>query len=94
MDGGVTVVVEVKTGRRPHGGWIRGRQPGARFRRPAIERRARAGRRIARAQRGPSRVDLIEVRITPGARRVELLHQRDVAGSAARQASLDGPARP
>ncbi len=52
-DGAVTVVVEVKTGRQPAGGWSPGHLPRHRLRSDAIVRRQRAARRLAGA-RGPA----------------------------------------
>ncbi|MDB2576492.1 YraN family protein [Planctomycetota bacterium] len=52
MDGAVTVVVEVKTGRQPAGGWAPQHLPRHRFRSDAVERRQRAARRLAGARGG------------------------------------------
>lgn len=84
-DGEVTVVVEVKTGRRPPQGWSPARMPRHRFRSEALKRRQRAARRLARDQRGArglSRVDLIEVQVDPGEPRPRLVHLRDLAARA------------
>lgn len=82
LDGAVTVVVEVKTGRRPPAGWAPGRRPTDRVRPADLTRRLRAGRRLARGRggaRGPVRMDLVEVEVARSPRhRPRLIHWRDV----------------
>ena len=83
-DGPSTVVVEVKTGRRPPGGWAPGRRPGDRFRPEAARRRARAARRLA----GPraARVDLVEVTVGPVGVRLRREVVIELPATAARRA--------
>ena len=81
-DGSTTVVVEVKTGRRPSAGWAPGWRPSERFMPADVARRLRAGRRLARRAgggHGPARVDLVEVQVARHrSGRPRLLHWRDL----------------
>lgn len=93
MDGAVTVVVEVKSGRRPRRGWAPGQSPSDRVRPSDVSRRLRAARRLARRRGGgpgPFRVDLVEVEVPRGARRrPRLVHRRDLGLAAGAVTWLD-----
>lgn len=81
-DGSTTVIVEVKTGRRPTEGWAPGRRPSERIMPADVARRLRAGRRLARSaggRYGLARVDLVEVQVARRrSGRPRLLHWRDL----------------
>lgn len=76
-DGPVTVVVEVKTGREPPGGWAEGLRPSDRLRSEGARRRQRAALRLAGG--GPARVDLVAVEVSVTRHAVHLRHHVDVA---------------
>ncbi|MGB0333671.1 MAG: YraN family protein, partial [Planctomycetota bacterium] len=92
-DGSTTVVVEVKTGRRPRAGWAPGWRPSERIMPADVARRLRAGRRLARRAgggHGPARVDLVEVQVARHrSGRPRLLHWRDLGPRAGAEGSAE-----